>query len=110
MASGLLSKPLSIFISPDRLGIENGSQLSPTCFHEGAGERGRAEEKTMLTPSMLVGFAGIALTGILLAADWYIWGSRYYLPNAARRKSVAARQKSMTSLPTVGTHPMTKAA
>jgi hypothetical protein len=31
----------------------------------------------MLMPSMWVGLAGILLTAILLAADWYIWDSRH---------------------------------
>lgn len=31
-----------------------------------------------LMPSIWVGLAGIALTAILLAADWYIWDFRYW--------------------------------
>jgi hypothetical protein len=30
----------------------------------------------MLMPSIWVGLAGVVLTAILLAADWYIWDSR----------------------------------
>ena len=31
----------------------------------------------MLMPSIGVGLAGIVLTAILLAADWYVWDSRH---------------------------------
>ena len=30
-----------------------------------------------LIPWMFVGLLGIVVTAILLAAEWYIWGSRY---------------------------------
>jgi hypothetical protein len=30
-------------------------------------------------PSMCVGLTGVLVTGILLAADWYIWDSRYWI-------------------------------
>jgi len=30
-------------------------------------------------PSMCVGFTGVLVTAILLAADWYIWDPRYWI-------------------------------
>jgi hypothetical protein len=46
----------------------------------------------MLIPSIWIGLAGMALTAILLAADWYLWDPRCrpsgpYGPDLGRRLS-----------------------
>jgi hypothetical protein len=43
----------------------------------------------MLMPSMLTELAGIAFAGILLAVDWYVWGSRYQVRRTPRHKSTS---------------------
>jgi hypothetical protein len=56
----------------------------------------------MLVPSIWVGLAGIALTAILLAADWYIWDSRHRVsqPLAAEpAHRLVAEGKQMLHVP-----------
>jgi len=49
----------------------------------------------MLVPSTVVGLIGMALTGVLMVADWYIWDFRHRIsaPGApeSMRRSTAAR-------------------
>jgi hypothetical protein len=51
----------------------------------------------MLMPSIGAGLAGIVLTAVLLAADWYIWDLRHRIsqrrtPELARHLAVNGRQ------------------
>ena len=46
----------------------------------------------MLVPSTVVGLVGMALTGVLMVADWYIWDFRHRIlapgaPDKLRRSN-----------------------
>ncbi len=59
----------------------------------------------MLIPSMYVGLIGIGLTAILLAADWYIWDSRYWISQQCAPElvqSIVANGKKAIHVPASG--------
>jgi len=51
----------------------------------------------MLVPSTVVGLIGMALTGVLMVADWYIWDFPTGFRRLARRKACVGRPQLAAS-------------